>query len=57
MADKKKRAEQIDAQDPAALEALADQLLAEAGDVPETEPFTLIELPPENAGKKKSKKK
>ena len=53
MADKKKTTESTQPQD---LEALADQILAEAGDIPETEPFTLIELPPENAGKKKSRK-
>jgi len=39
----------------AALEAEADRILAEADDL--TEPFTLIELPPENVTKKKSAKK
>ena len=53
MADKKKTTESTQPQD---LEALADQILAEAGDIPETEPFTLIELPPESSGKKKSRK-
>ena len=53
MSDKKKTTEQLEEQD---LEALADQILAAAGDTPDTEPFTLIELPPESAGKKKSKK-
>ena len=56
MADKKKTAENLDAQEPQDLEAMADQILAAAGDIPETEPFTLIELPPESGGKKKSKK-
>jgi len=55
MADKKKNPENIDLQEPQDLEALADQILAEAAETPETEPFTLIELPPESA-KKKSKK-
>ena len=53
MTDKKKATENTQPQD---LEALADQILAEAGDIPETEPFTLIELPPESTGKKKSRK-
>ena len=53
MSEKKKTTEQLEEQD---LEALADQILAAAGDTPDTEPFTLIELPPESAGKKKSKK-
>ena len=56
MADKTKNQENIDLQEPQDLEALADQILAEAPEAPETEPFTLIELPPESAGKKKSKK-
>ena len=56
MADKKKKAEDIELQEQQELEALADQILAEAGDEPETEPFTLIELPPESSGKKKPKK-
>ena len=56
MAEKKKYSEDIEAREQQELEAMADKLLAEAGDIPETEPFTLIELPPESAGKKKSKK-
>ena len=56
MAEKKKYTEDIEAREQQELEAMADKLLAEAGDIPETEPFTLIELPPENSGKKKSKK-
>ncbi len=56
MAEKKKTKENPEELGPQELEAMADQLLAAAGDAPETEPFTLIELPPENAGKKKPKK-
>ncbi len=56
MAEKKKYTEDIEAREQQELEAMADKLLAEAGDIPETEPFTLIEMPPENSGKKKSKK-
>ena len=55
MADKKKNAESAEVKEQQDLEALADQFLAEAGDTTE-EPFTLIEFPPENAGKKKAKK-
>ena len=56
MSEKKKQAESIDVPESKELEALADQILAGAGDLPEEEPFTLIELPPESAGRKKSKK-
>ena len=55
MADKKKNAESAEVKEQQDLEALADQFLAEAGDTTE-EPFTLIEFPPENSGKKKAKK-
>ena len=56
MADKKKTPENTELQEQQDLEALADQILSAAPEAPETEPFTLIELPPESAEKKKSKK-
>ena len=57
MAEKKTRTkkEELIEGENAELEAAADKLLAEADDL--TEPFTLIELPPESAAKKKSAKK
>ena len=58
MAEKKttktKKEEIMEGED-AELEAAADKFLAEADDL--IEPFTLIELPPEGAPKKKSTKK
>ncbi len=56
MAEKKKNMEDAAAQEQQELEALADQFLAAADGAEETEPFTLIEFPPESAEKKKSKK-
>ena len=58
MAEKKKNEKAKDLTpevDTAALEAMADKLLAESEDM--AEPFTLIELPPERTEKKKSTKK
>ncbi len=54
MAEKQKNTDELDVQDTAALEEMANKLLAEADGGDYTEPFTLIELPPENAPKKKS---
>ncbi len=54
MAEKKKRTDVIDEQERKELEQIANDILSEGGSV-ETEPFTLIEIPPEG-GKKKAKR-
>ena len=42
-----------DEQDQKELEAIANEILSEGADALDTEPFTLIELPPEDGGRKK----
>ena len=56
MAEKKKKTDLYDEQDPKELEAIANEILSEGADALDTEPFTLIELPPEGSGRKKPKK-
>ncbi len=56
MADKKKKTDLYDEQDQKELEAIANEILSEGADALDTEPFTLIELPPEEGGRKKSRK-
>ena len=54
MAEKKKQV--IEEPTQQELDAIADEILAENREGFATEPFTLIEMPSENAGKKKSRK-
>ena len=56
MADKKKSTEAFDEQEQKELEAIANEILNEGADALNIEPFTLIEMPPDGAGRKKSKK-
>ena len=56
MAEKKKKTDLYDEQDQKELEAIANEILSEGADALDTEPFTLIEIPPEEGGRKKSRK-
>ena len=56
MAEKKKKTDLYDEQDQKELEAIANEILSEGAGALDAEPFTLIELPPEDAGRKKNKK-